>query len=144
MLKKLPDQYIRKAIYTAINNMNVDGKTIKCHDYRVSDSIKKDYYTIISTQTNLVNKANKCEYSWDSSVLIEVFTRYKSTGNTGSRLFADNILDKVRELTNSLAIDPVSDLKIVWQKQGFPNDLVSSTKNEVVFRKFMRIEFYIN
>lgn len=144
MIKKLPDQYIRKAVYNAINNISVDGKTIPCYDYRVTGRAKKDYYTIISTQTNLVNKANKCEYSWNSSVLIDVFTRYNGSGNPGSRLFADNILDKVRELTDKLSLDVSSDLTIVWQRQSFPNDIVSITKNENVFRKFMRIDFYIN
>ncbi len=144
MIKKLPDQYIRKAVYNAINNISVDGKTIPCYDYRVTGRTKKDYYTIISTQTNLVNKANKCEYSWNSSVLIDVFTRYNGSGNPGSRLFADNISDKVRELTDKLSLDVSSDLTIVWQRQSFPNDIVSITKNENVFRKFIRIDFYIN
>lgn len=144
MIKKLPDQYIRKAVYNAINNISVDGKTIPCYDYRVTGRTKKDYYTIISTQTNLVNKANKCEYSWNSSVLIDVFTRYNGSGNPGSRMFADNILDKVRELTDKLSLDVSSDLTIVWQRQSFPSDIVSITKNENVFRKFIRIDFYIN
>ena len=144
MNKTLPDKYIRKAIHSAINNMAVDGKTIRCFDYRVTGRKIPDYYTLITTQTNQVNKANKCEYAWESSVLIDIFTRYEGAGNPGSRLFADNILDKVRELTNSLTLDVSSNLKIVWQKQGFPNDIVSLTKTENVFRKFIRIEFYIN
>lgn len=144
MNKTLPDKYIRKAIHSAINNMVVDGKTIRCFDYRVTGRKIPDYYTLITTQTNQVNKANKCEYAWESSVLIDIFTRYEGAGNPGSRLFADNILDKVRELTDSLTLDVSSNLKIVWQKQGFPNDIVSLTKTENVFRKFIRIEFYIN
>ena len=144
MNKALPDKYVRKAIFNAINNMVVDGKTIKCFDYRVTGRKIPDYYTLITTQTNRVNKANKCEYSWNSSVLIDIFTRYEGAGNPGSRLFADNILDKVRDLTHSLTLDVASNLTIVWQRQGFPDDLVSLTKTENVFRKFMRIEFYIN
>ena len=31
MIKTLPDQYIRKSIYNAINNIVVDGNTIKCY-----------------------------------------------------------------------------------------------------------------
>ena len=144
MNKTLPDSYVRKAVSTAINNMVVDGNTIKCYDYRVTGRNIPNYYTLITTQTNQVDKANKCEYSWNSSVLIDVFTRYSGAGNPGSRKLADQMLDKVRELTDSLTLDVASNLTIVWQKQSFPNDLVSLTKTENVFRKFIRIEFYIN
>lgn len=144
MTKSLPDKYIRKAIYNAINNIVVDGKTIKCYDYRVTGKTIPDYYTIITTQTNQVIKSNKCENAWQSSVLIDVFTKYNGTGNTGSRLFADNILDAVKTATDNLTLDVASGLSIVWQTQSFPNDLVSLTKTENVFRKFLRIEFYIN
>lgn len=144
MIKKLPDQYIRKAVFDAINNITVNGKTIPCYDYRVTGSKIPKFYTLITTQTNLVNKANKCEYSWESSVLIDVFTKYNVSNNPGSRKMADDILDKVRELTDSLTLDVSSGLTIVWQKQSFPPDLVSFTKTENVFRKFQRIEFYIN
>ncbi len=133
MIKNLPDTWIRKAVYNAINNIVVDGKTIKCYDYRVTGANVPKYYNLISTQTSLVDKANKCEYSWRSSVLIEVFTKYKGTSNPGSRLFADNILDSIRAATNSLSLDVASDLTIVWQTQSFPNDLVSLTKTENVF-----------
>ncbi len=144
MIKKLPDQYIRKAVFDAINNITVNGKTIPCYDYRVTGSKIPKFYTLITTQTNLVNKANKCEYAWQSSVLIDVFTKYNGTGNTGSRLLADNILDAVKTATDNLTLDVSSGLTIVWQKQSFPPDLVSLTKTENVFRKFQRIEFYIN
>ena len=144
MIKKLPDQYIRKAIYNAINNIVVDGNTIKCYDYRVTGNSIPNYYTLMTTQTNQVVKANKCEYAWQSSVLIDIFTKYNGTGNTGSRLLADNILEEVKNQTNNLSLDVASNLTIVWQTQSFPNDIVSLTKTENVFRKFLRIEFYIN
>lgn len=144
MIKTLPDKYIRKAIYSAINNIVVDSKTIKCYDYRVTGKTIPNYYTIISSQTNMVDKANKCEYAWRSNVLVEVFTKYKGVGNTGSRLFADNILDAIKTQTDSLTLDVASGLTIVWQTQSFPNDIFSETKTENVFRKFLRIEFYIN
>ncbi len=144
MLKNLPDKWVRKAIFSAINNIVVDGNIIECFDYRVSGNSQPNFYTLISTQTNQVNKANKCEYAWNSSVLVEVFTRYNGTANPGDRLLADNILDKVKTQTNNLSLDATSDLTIVSQTQAFPNDLVSITDTENVFRKFMRIELYIN
>ena len=142
MVKSLPDKYIRKAVYTAINNIVVDTITIPCYDSRTTGS-NVDNYTLMTTQTNSVDKRTKCGYDWESSILIEVFTRYKLTGNTGSRLLADNILDKVRSLTDSLTLDVASGLDIVTQIQSFPNDLISETTNEIIIRKFMRIEFLI-
>ena len=142
MVKSLPDKWIRKAVYDAVNGIVVDTKTINCYDSRIPSN--EDNYILLTTQTNNVNKRNKCEYSWESSILIDIVTRYKLTGNTGSRLLADNILDKVRELTDDLTLDVASGLKIVWQIQSFPNDLVSTSENEIVYRKLIRIEFLID
>ena len=143
MVKNLPDKYIRKAIYDAINGIIIDGNTILCYDSRVSGKAN-DNYVILSTQTNDVSKRNKCEYQWQSSILIDIVTRYKLSGNTGSRLLADNIADKVRELTNNLTLDVASGLTIVTQTESMPNDLVSTSENEIVYRKFIRIEMLIN
>ena len=143
MVKTLPDKYIRKAIYTAINNMVVDGYTIPCYDSRVVGQAK-DYYVILSTQSSNVAKDTKCGYKWESNILIDIITRYKLSGNTGSRLLADNIADKVRELTDNLVLDVASGLTIITQTESMPNDLVSTSDNVIVYRKFIRIEFLIN
>jgi len=142
MVKNLPDKYIRKAVYDAINNMAIDGKYIKCYDYRMTGS-NYNNYILMTTQSNTVDKRTKCGYDWESSILIEIYTRYKLTGNTGSRLEADNILDKARELTNELILDVESNLEIITQRQSFPNDLITETDTEIIIRKFMRIEFLI-
>jgi len=81
---------------------------------------------------------------YESSILIDVFTSYKGSGNTGSRLLSDNIMDAVRNATNDLILDVSSGLVIQRQTQDFPNDIVSITKNENVFRKLMRLELTIN
>lgn len=144
MNKTLPDKYIRKAIYSLLNNITVSGNTIKCYDSRVSGNSIPQHYILMSTQSSDVDKANKCEYSWESSILLDIVTTYQNTDNPGSRLLVDDILNSVRNLTNSIALDVASGLTIVWQKQSFPNDIVTITDNESVFRKLMRIEFYIN
>ena len=143
MIKALPDKYIRKAIFTAVNGIVVNTKTILCYDTKAT-SQAKDNYIILSTQSNAVDKSVKCGYRWASSILIDIITRYSISGNTGSRLLADDILDKVREVTDNLTLDVASGLTIVTQSQSFPNDLVSETQNEIIYRKLMRIEFLIN
>lgn len=144
MNKSIPNKWVRKAVFSLVNNIVVNGNTIKCYDTRVTGRTIPQHYILLSTQSSDVIKANKCEYSWDSDILIDIVTTYKNKGNTGSRLLADDILDKVRDLTKDLQLDVSSGLNIVWQKQSFPDGLPTITDNKCVFRKFMRIEFYIN
>lgn len=150
MVKNLPDKWIRKAVTDAINNMTVFDSLnnvniqIPCYDTRVPNNITKDHYILLTTQTNNVNKLTKCEDSYESSILIDIITSYDGVGNPASRLLADDILDKARELTDNLVLDVGSNLTILRQTQNFPNDLSLITDTENVYRKFMRIEFFIN
>ena len=142
MQKNLPNKWIRKAIFEAIDAIDVDGNTIECYDTNVTGHIKPNHYTVLSTQSN-VEKSNKCEYFWDSEILIDIVTIYKGSGNTGSRLLGDNITDEVRSLTDNLSLDPASNLEIISQIQTFPNSLYFHADNENIFRNFIRISFRI-
>ena len=144
MIKPLPDKYIRQAVYNAINNLVVDTLTIPAFDSRVSGNIIPDHYILLSTQTSQVNQMTKCGDVWESSILIDVVTTYDGSGNTGSRLLSENILDAVRSATNNLVLDVSSGLVIQKQTQDFPNDIVTITENENIFRKLMRLELTIN
>ena len=143
MIKPLPDKYIRKAVFDAINNIVVDTKTIPCYDMRVTGDNKSNY-VLIQDQSNTVDESIKCGDRWESQILLEIYTSYLLSGNTGSRLLADNIVDKVRELTDNLTLDVASGMVIEEQTQSFPSDLNATTENKIVFRKFVRIEFLIN
>ena len=143
MNKSLPDKWVRKAVYAVLNNITVNGNTIKCYDTRVPGKNIPDHFILMTTQTNAVSKQNKCEYFYESSILIDVFTSYPLPGNPGSRLLADDICDSVRNLTDSLSLDVASGLSIITQTQDFPNDLSSTTENENIFRKFVRLELLI-
>ena len=143
MSKTLPDKWIRKAVFDQINNIVVDGVTVPCYDYNLTGE-KKSAYILLTTQISPSVNNTKCDIKWNSSILIDIVTRYSKSGNTGSRLLADNIGDEVRNLTSSLSLDPASGLTIVWQRQDFEPDLMLPTKNEIVFRKLLRLEFMIN
>ena len=143
MDKTLPDKWVRKAIYDAINDIVVDGITIPCFDSRVTND-NLQHFVLLTTQTNSVDKANKCEDFWNSSILIDVVTSYFGGGNVGNRLLADNIMDAVRNATKNLTLDASSGLIVQKQKQDFPNDITTITGTENVFRKIMRIEFTFN
>lgn len=149
MDKNLPDKWIRKAIFTAINNLTVqnpntlDNIQIPCFDTRVPPTNTSDFYVLMTTQTNEVDKNNKCEWFWESSILLDVVTYYESVGDFGDRQLADNILDEIRNLTNGLVLDVSSNLTVLRQTQNFPNDLSTTTQTEQVYRKFMRLELTI-
>jgi len=139
MNKNLPDKWIRKAVFEAIDGITVDGEIINCYDTRVTGPDDPDYFVLMTTQSNEVDKANKCEYFWESQILLDVVTLYPLPGNPGSRLLADNILDAVRTNVQNLALDGASSLEIIRQTESYPNDLNLATDNEVVYRKFLRL-----
>ena len=144
MIKQLPDKYIRKAVFDAVNNIVVDTLTIPAYDSRVSGNVIPQHFILMTTQTNQVNQMTKCGDVWESSILIDIVTTYDGSGNTGSRLLSDNILDAVRNATNNLVLDVASGLVVQKQIQDFPNDIVTITENENIFRKLMRLELTIN
>ena len=144
MIKQLPDKYIRKAVFDAVNNLVVDTLTIPAYDSRVSGNTIPQHFILMTTQTNQVNQMTKCGDVWESSILIDIVTTYDGSGNAGSRLLADNILNNVRSYTNNLTLLPSSGLVVQKQTQDFPNDIVTITDNENVFRKLMRLELTIN
>lgn len=143
MNKSLPDKHIRKAIFDAIDGITVDGESIYCYDTRVTGELDPDFYVIMSTQTNEVDKGNKCEYFWESEILLDIRTVYRIPGNTGSRLLADNILDEVRDLIKALTLDIASGLEILNIRMSFPNDLNEVNESEIIYRKFLRLDLII-
>ena len=144
MIKPLPDKYVRKAVYDAVNNIVVDTLTIPAYDSRVTGNVIPQHFILMTTQTNQVNQMTKCGDVWESSILIDIVTTYDGSGNTGSRLLSDNILDAVRNATNNLVLDVASGLVVQKQIQDFPNDIVTITENENIFRKLIRLELTIN
>jgi len=143
MNKNLPNKWIRKAIFQAINNIVVDGKVVRCYDTNVSGVDVPNNYVILSTQSNIVEKSNKCEYFWNSEILLDIVNIYESAGNMGDRLLTDNITDEVRKLTDALVLDSASNLSIISQIQSFPNGLNSTNDNQIIFRNFIRISLRI-
>ena len=146
MNKSLPDKWVRKAVYDAIDGIVVDGLEIPCYDMKVVMDAQKDdpqHYILMTTQTNDVDKRNKCEWFYESSILLDFVTSYSGAGNPGSRLLADNIVDTARNALQSLTLDAGSGLEIVTQTMNFPADLGADSGAEVIFRKFIRLELRI-
>ena len=143
MNKNLPTKWVRKAIFEAIDGINVDGFTINCYDTNVTGAEQPDHYVLVTTQTNETDKNNKCEWFWNSTATLDIVTYYPRPGNPGSRLLADNITDAVRQYTNNLVLDTESDLEIFVQTFDVLQNLTMSTDEENIFRNIVQLTFRI-
>lgn len=139
----LPDKWVRKAVYDLIDGIVVNTKVINAYDSRVPTGEYAAQYVLMTTQTNQVDESVKCGERWRSSILLDIVTRYKGTGNTGSRLLADDISDAIRTLLES-KLTLGGGLNVLHQKLDFPNDMTQVDDIENIYRKFIRIELLIN
>ena len=146
MNKTLPDKWVRKAVYDAINGIVVSDLVIPCYDTHVTYDAQKDepqHYVLMTTQTNDVEKRNKCEWFYESSILLDIITSFSGAGNNGSRLLVDNITDACRNALQDLTLDVASGLEIVTETMNFPADISTDVGAETIFRKFIRLELTI-
>ena len=130
-----PDKHIRKAIFDKINNIVVSGKTIPCYDSRATNAFSN--YVLLTAQTKEVLKETKCDYEWETSTLIEIYTKVSSSGNTGSRVLLNDIEQAVYTLLNPKLT--VSGFTTITQNITFENSLETVTESEIIFRSFLRL-----
>ena len=130
-----PDKFIRKAISDNINNIVVSGKIIPCYDSRGTNAPSN--YVLLTSQTKEVDKATKCSYRWETMLLIEIFTKVTSSGNTGSRVFLNDIEQAVYTLL--LPKLTVSGFENLTQNITFENSLDTPTDTELISRSFLRL-----
>jgi hypothetical protein len=132
-----PDKYIRKSIYDLLNDIVVSGKTIKCYDARVYGNQNVTDYIILANQTKNVDKANKCEYRYQGSVLIEIYTRSSS-----SRVLLNDIEEAVTELlTPKISVD---NYEVIFQNINYLTQLESFTDTENIYRSLLTLELTLN
>lgn len=140
MLKINPNKHIRKAIYTAINNMVVNGLTIPCYDTRVKPNETPNFYVLMTSQNKSRLSVNKCEDFWEADILLDIVTIYPAFGGAGSRLLVDDIEDKIRDLTKNLTIE---NFKVIFHdvdQTGLDN--INDTM--IVYRNLYRISLTLN
>ena len=130
-----PDKHIRKAIFDKINNIVVSGKTIQCYDSRATNAPSN--YVLLTAQTKEVLKETKCDYEWETSTLIEIYTKVSSSGNTGSRVLLNDIEQAVYTLLNPKLT--FAGFTTITQNITFENSLETITDTEIIFRSFLRL-----
>jgi hypothetical protein len=132
-----PDKYIRKAIYDLLNGIVVSGKTIRCYDSRIFGNQDISDYILLTNQTKNIDKSNKCEYRWQSSILIEIFTK-----DSSSRVLLNDIEQVVNDLLSPLLI--VDNFTVITQDITYNTQLESITDTENIFRSFLTLELTLN
>lgn len=137
MINKNPDKIIRKAVYDLLNNIVVSGKIIKCYDTRVSGTSNANEYILFTAQTKDINKATKCDYRWETSLLIEIFTKTSSAGNSGSRVLVNDIEEACYTLLTPYLT--FIDFQTLNQILSFDTQLETVTDTENIFRSFIRL-----
>ena len=130
-----PDKFIRKAIFDNINNIVVSGKIIPCYDSRATNAPSN--YVLLTAQTKEVLKETKCDYEWETSTLIEIYTKVSSSGNTGSRVLLNDIEQAIYTLL--LPKLTVQGFTNITQNITFENSLETITDTEIIFRSFLRL-----
>jgi len=136
-----PNKYIRKMFFDAINNLNVDGYVIPCFDERVTGATVKPHYVLLSTQTKQQQKYTKCGDRWECSILLDIITTYPATGNTGSKLLAENIEEAIIDLEPTLNLSgayTINDRELVSSDSL---TVIGTTTN--VFRQLIRFNYFI-
>lgn len=137
MITKNPDKHIRKAIYTLLNGIVVSGKIINCYDVRVTGNTSPQNYILMTTQTKDIDKATKCGYRWDTSILIEIYTKTSAQGNSGSRVLLNDIEERVHELLTPYLT--ITDFVVLNQIMTYEAQLESVTETENIMRSFLRL-----
>lgn len=130
-----PDKFIRKAVFDLISNIVVNGKIIKCYDSRATNAPSE--YVLLTAQSKDIDRVNKCEYRWDSSLLIEIYAKVTSSGNTGSRVLLNDIEQAITTLlTPKISVDGFQNLD---QVISYENSLETITDTEIIMRSFLRL-----
>lgn len=134
-MASLPDKWIRKAIYDAINNMVVDTITFPCYTEQTG-GYSGNYYTLLSTQLNSSSET-KCGRGWINDTEVQVIVRVPK--NQGSKLLIDNATDAVITALDSLTLDAGSGMKINDREVNIANEFSDETTSQIIYRKIVRL-----
>ena len=142
--KQLPDKWIRKAIYDGLNGVSIGSDTINVYDYRVPIEKAPKVYILMTSQTSTPDRGNKCDIPYNSVIRVEVVTQFASSGNTGSRLLADEGMQLVIDWFNGNSlIDNLSGFVLSKKDIDFGSDIQNTLPNYSIFRKVALLSFYL-
>jgi len=135
-----PDKYVRKEIYDRIHNAEISGIMVKCYDTRATVGSDKQYY-LISTQLNQPERT-KCNRGWLNSTEIQCIVIRKK--NEGSRVFLDDMTDKVLTELDDFSLPLASGMKVSLSEVSIDNEVADDSGSEIYYSKIIRLESTIN
>lgn len=130
-----PNKHIRKAIFDIVNPL------YPCFDMQITGNKTPQEYVLMTSQSTQIDKATKCNYRWECSLLLDIVTIYKGSGNTGSRVKGDDIQSEIYELIKNIEIP---NYIVINRTFVFQDSLSLKTPTENIFRNFIRVELLIN
>lgn len=101
-----PGKYIRKAFFQALNGQLTYDGVVPVYD-SFSDEDNGAHQVMLTNQTTS-NQDDKCSFAWDCTLVIDIVTRTKGSGN---KSIADNISEQITAIlqptrkTTGLSID---------------------------------------
>ena len=128
-----PDKFIRKYFVGKLSGMVVNGKNVVLYDTHSPNNEK--VLIILSTQTGSNDWVSKCSVDKNRTILIDIITRYE--GDTGGRLLLDDIIEEV--LTRVKKIE-VENFVVTDYTLTFPQEIITSTNTETIFRKILQYD----
>lgn len=142
-VKRNPDKWIRKAISDRIDGMVVDSVAIPCIDTNYTGETQPRFYVAMSTQTKQDNQTVKCGWEWDCSILLDIITRYRSTGNIGSRVFLNDIEEEVIFRMNNFTIEGGFEILDEVEVED-STSMDGQDEDEIYFRQLVRFRIRVN
>ena len=116
--------------------MVVNGNTIKVYDSHTPNSEKN--VIILSTQTGSNDWQDKCSVTKNIITEIQILTRF--SGDAGSRLLIDDILEEIQSRCQNIKID---NFTVQDWSFSISNDFATSTNTETIFRKIINYNLII-
>jgi hypothetical protein len=136
----LPDKWVRKMVYDAIIALSPDTPV---YDSRTNADYPANY-VLFSTQNNISDPTSKCGYRWNHTLQIDVYGRIAASGNPGSRVAADDLVQVVLNAISDLSFDPASGLHLVRYNVNTPFDSVIDDGSYMVTQKVIQLNCIIN
>jgi hypothetical protein len=132
-----PDKWIRKAVIDALATESYTN----IYDERIPTTTNIQNYIILSTQTKVENKNNKCSSIWDATILLDIVTRFSGVGNSGDKEQVNDIEETVIKSMNVVSID---NFQIISKDLESSTTLNNLNDTENVYRQLVRYRFLIS
>ena len=140
----LPNKWLRKAIFDALDGLEVNREPINVYDTNVTSREDLAHYIVLSTQTATVTRSNSCKDLWNATIIIEAVTVEPNAGLGGSRVKLDNVTQLVYDRLTNLEFHEQAGLNFFSYRLDSKNTLSSTTNNKLINRNILQLTAVIH